>query len=175
MARKTSSSKANGKGKPASRPSGGELERLFQHTFAVAKQVRTETGIGKNPVSVAYAAVSMASRIFDDFSRARALLIGAGETIELVARHLHEAGVRQLQREVTKLCRAVALDVARGHHDGPEDARAAARVIDEADLGRYLVPGRNRVVITHIDDCCSARSLTGVRVVLNGASLTTCP
>ncbi|WP_311062830.1 glutamyl-tRNA reductase [Halomonas sp. DWK9] len=75
---------------------GGELERLFQHTFAVAKQVRTETGIGKNPVSVAYAAVSMASRIFDDFSRARALLIGAGETIELVARHLHEAGVRQL-------------------------------------------------------------------------------
>ncbi|AVI62847.1 glutamyl-tRNA reductase [Halomonas sp. GFAJ-1] len=75
---------------------GGELERLFQHTFAVAKQVRTETGIGKNPVSIAYAAVSMASRIFDDFSRARALLIGAGETIELVARHLHEAGVRQL-------------------------------------------------------------------------------
>ena len=75
---------------------GGELERLFQHTFAVAKQVRTETGIGKNPVSVAYAAVSMASRIFDDFSRSRALLIGAGETIELVARHLYEAGVRQL-------------------------------------------------------------------------------
>ncbi|MDI5936150.1 glutamyl-tRNA reductase [Halomonas kalidii] len=75
---------------------GGELERLFQHTFAVAKQVRTETGIGRNPVSVAYAAVSLASRIFDDFSRSRALLIGAGETIELVARHLHEAGVHQL-------------------------------------------------------------------------------
>ncbi len=79
-----------------SRGLGGELERLFQHTFAVAKQVRTQTGIGKNPVSVAYAAVSMASRIFDDFGRARALLVGAGETIELVARHLHEAGVRQL-------------------------------------------------------------------------------
>ncbi|MBY5931192.1 glutamyl-tRNA reductase [Halomonas sp. DP8Y7-3] len=75
---------------------GGELERLFQHTFAVAKQVRTETAIGENPVSVAYAAVSLASRIFDDFGRARALLIGAGETIELVARHLHEAGVQQL-------------------------------------------------------------------------------
>lgn len=75
---------------------GGELERLFQHTFAVAKQVRTETSIGENPVSVAYAAVSLASRIFDDLSRASALLIGAGETIELVARHLHEAGVRKL-------------------------------------------------------------------------------
>ncbi len=75
---------------------GKELECLFQHTFAVAKQVRTETGIGRNPVSVAYAAVSLASRIFDDFGRARALLIGAGETIELVARHLVEAGVSQL-------------------------------------------------------------------------------
>ena len=75
---------------------GGELERLFQHTFAVAKQVRTETGIGRNPVSVAYAAVSLASRIFGDFDRSRALLIGAGETIELVARHLHEAGIRQM-------------------------------------------------------------------------------
>lgn len=75
---------------------GGELERLFQHTFSVAKQVRTETGIGENPVSVAYAAVSMASRIFEDFSRQRALLIGAGETIELVARHLREAGIREL-------------------------------------------------------------------------------
>ncbi|MFG6137622.1 glutamyl-tRNA reductase [Halomonas sp. B23F22_10] len=75
---------------------GGELESLFQQTFAVAKRVRTETGIGRNPVSVAYAAVSLASRIFDDFSRSPALLIGAGETIELVARHLHEAGVRHL-------------------------------------------------------------------------------
>jgi glutamyl-tRNA reductase len=75
---------------------GGELERLFQHTFAVAKQVRTETGIGENPVSVAYAAVSLASRIFADFSRSRALLIGAGETIELVARHLREAGIQEL-------------------------------------------------------------------------------
>ena len=63
---------------------------VFSTHFAVAKQVRTETGIGKNPVSVYYAAVSMANRIFDDFSRANALLIGAGETIELVARHLHE-------------------------------------------------------------------------------------
>ncbi|MCW4151583.1 glutamyl-tRNA reductase [Halomonas sp. 18H] len=75
---------------------GGELEALFQQTFAVAKQVRTETGIGRNPVSIAYAAVSLASRIFENLGRSRALLIGAGETIELVARHLHEAGVRHL-------------------------------------------------------------------------------
>ncbi|MCL7929809.1 glutamyl-tRNA reductase [Halomonas llamarensis] len=93
---------------------GGELERLFQHTFAIAKQVRTETGIGKNPVSVAYAAVSMASRIFDDFSRAHALLVGAGETIELVARHLHEAGVRKLTVANRTRARAESISVALG-------------------------------------------------------------
>ncbi|OHV12285.1 glutamyl-tRNA reductase [Kushneria phosphatilytica] len=73
---------------------GSDLERLFQHTFAVAKQVRSETGIGENPVSVAYAAVNLAGRIFDDIRRSRALLIGAGETIELVARHLKKAGIQ---------------------------------------------------------------------------------
>ncbi len=43
------------------------------------------------------------------------------------------------------------------------------------NLARFIVAGRNRVVITHIDDCCSARSLTGVHVVINGAPLATCP
>lgn len=73
---------------------GGILDRLFQHCFAVAKRVRTETAIGENPVSVAYAAVSMASHIFSDFAETTALLIGAGETIELVVKHLYRIGVR---------------------------------------------------------------------------------
>jgi glutamyl-tRNA reductase len=68
---------------------GPVLNRLFQQAFAVAKQVRTDTGIGASAVSIAYAAVSLARQIFADFSRHTALLIGAGETIELVARHLH--------------------------------------------------------------------------------------
>jgi len=75
---------------------GGSLDRLFQHTFSVAKRVRTETAIGENPVSVAFAAVSMAGRIFADMSKTTALLIGAGETIELAARHLVQAGVRSV-------------------------------------------------------------------------------
>jgi glutamyl-tRNA reductase len=66
------------------------LNRLFQHTFAVAKRVRTNTQIGVSPVSVAFAAVSLARQIFADLAEHTALLIGAGETIELVARHLHE-------------------------------------------------------------------------------------
>lgn len=86
-----------------------ELGRLFRHTFSVAKQVRTETSIGQNPVSVAYAAVSLAQHIFADLGESRALLIGAGETIELVARHLKQAGVRSITIANRTLGRAVAL------------------------------------------------------------------
>lgn len=68
---------------------GTLLDRLFQHTFSVAKQVRTDTEIGASPVSVAFAAVSLAKQIFGDLDKQTALLIGAGETIELAARHLH--------------------------------------------------------------------------------------
>ena len=75
---------------------GQLLNRLFQHTFTVAKQVRTDTAIGASPVSVAFAAVSLSKQIFSDLSSHTALLIGAGETIELVARHLHESGVGRI-------------------------------------------------------------------------------
>lgn len=75
---------------------GQVLNRLFQHTFSVAKQVRTDTAIGASPVSVAFAAVNLAKQIFSDLGRHTALLIGAGETIELVARHLHENGIDRI-------------------------------------------------------------------------------
>lgn len=75
---------------------GRTLERLFQHAFAVAKQVRTDTDIGAHPVSVAFAAVTLARQIFGDMERRTALLIGAGETVELTARHLREQGLRRL-------------------------------------------------------------------------------
>ena len=75
---------------------GRQLNRLFQHTFSVAKQVRTDTAIGANPVSVAFAAVSLAKRIFADLSEHTALLIGAGETPELVAQHLANQGVKKM-------------------------------------------------------------------------------
>ena len=64
------------------------LDRLFQHSFSVAKRVRTDTEIGSNPVSVAFAAVSLSKQIFGNLNELHALLIGAGETIELVSRHL---------------------------------------------------------------------------------------
>jgi glutamyl-tRNA reductase len=75
---------------------GKSLGRLFQHAFAVAKQVRTDTAIGNSPVSVAFAAVSLSKQIFSNLKQATALLIGAGETIELVARHLHDNGIKRI-------------------------------------------------------------------------------
>jgi glutamyl-tRNA reductase len=75
---------------------GALLERLFQHTFSVAKKVRTDTKIGASPVSVAFAAVGLAKQIFADLPKRTALLIGAGDTITLVARHLRENGIGRL-------------------------------------------------------------------------------
>ena len=72
------------------------MDKLFQRTFSVAKKVRTETNIGANAVSVAFAAVSLAKQIFSELSQTNVLLIGAGETIELVAKHLIEAGATNI-------------------------------------------------------------------------------
>jgi len=72
------------------------LDHLFQHVFRTAKQVRTDTAIGSSPVSVAFAAVSLAKQFFGDLSEQTAILIGAGETIELVARHLHESKIGRI-------------------------------------------------------------------------------
>jgi glutamyl-tRNA reductase len=67
---------------------GQHLGRLFQHTFSVAKKVRTDTEIGANPVSIASASVRLAQQFFAGFEKHTALLVGAGVTIELVAKHL---------------------------------------------------------------------------------------
>jgi len=72
------------------------LDRLFQQTFAVAKRVRTDTRVGAHPVSVAFAAVRLARQVFAQLDQASVLLIGAGDTIELAARHLADARVKRL-------------------------------------------------------------------------------
>jgi len=75
---------------------GKQLNRLFHHTFSVAKKVRTDTEIGSSPVSVAYAAVNLANQFFSGFSQHTALLIGAGVTMELVAKHLYRKDIGRL-------------------------------------------------------------------------------
>lgn len=71
------------------------LNRLFQLAFQTAKRIRTETNIGAYTISVAYTAVQLAKQIFD-VTEQHALLVGAGETIELVAEHLIEANVKSI-------------------------------------------------------------------------------
>ena len=75
---------------------GTELQHLSQTTFRIAKRVRTETSIGENTVSVASTAVTLAGRLFSDLPACHILLIGAGDTSELVGRHLLSAGINQI-------------------------------------------------------------------------------
>lgn len=104
-----------------------QLDRLFQSAFSVAKRVRTETNLGSSPVSVAFSAVRLATRIFADLAGSNTLLIGAGETIELVGRHFRERGVRHLTIANRTLANARSLA-------DEFDARAVAL----ADLGHVL-------------------------------------
>jgi glutamyl-tRNA reductase len=75
---------------------GKSLGELFRSSFSTAKKVRTDTSIGSSPVSVAFAAVRLAQQIFDNLSEQTALLIGAGETMELAARHLRQQNIGHL-------------------------------------------------------------------------------
>ena len=95
---------------------GRELSPLFQSVFSVAKQVRTDTAIGASPVSVAFAAVSLSRQFFADLGRHTALLIGAGETVQLAARHLVGAGIGTLLIANRTVERAQALAEETGGH-----------------------------------------------------------
>jgi glutamyl-tRNA reductase len=74
----------------------GVLQQLFEQTMRVAKRVRTDTGIGEHAVSVPYAAVELAKKIFGDLSGLQVLLLGAGEIGELTAEHLATFGPKQI-------------------------------------------------------------------------------
>ena len=76
---------------------GPILGRLFQNAFATAKRVRSETRIAERPVSVARVAVELARQIFEDFSDKQALLVGAGEMIELALESLRGGGLEAIR------------------------------------------------------------------------------
>ncbi len=72
------------------------LNKLVHRTLRVSKRVRTETAIGRYPVSVSYAAVTLATKIFGNLLKKRVLVIGAGEMSELACWHLKEQGVGRI-------------------------------------------------------------------------------
>jgi glutamyl-tRNA reductase len=94
--------------------SGPILDRLYQRAFATAKRVRTDTRIAERPVSVARVAVSLARQIFEDFADKRALLIGAGEMIEMALGALREHGLQSVAVANRTAERAAKLAVAAG-------------------------------------------------------------
>jgi len=88
---------------------GKVMDRLFQHAFATGKRVRSKTGIGEHPVSVAYTTVLLAKQIFGDLNSKTVVLVGAGEMVELCGRHLYDKGVSSLIIANRSIERAAAL------------------------------------------------------------------
>lgn len=106
---------------------GGTLHKLFQHSFTVAKQVRSQTNIGANVVSMAAAAVELSSRIFERISERRVLFIGAGQMIGLCVAHFAGANPRSIT--IANRTSARAQDLAK---------RVNADVMTLSELGERL-------------------------------------
>ncbi|MDE5879942.1 MAG: glutamyl-tRNA reductase, partial [Desulfovibrio sp.] len=115
-----------------SRATGVILNRLLHKAFSVAKRVRTETAVAANAVSISYAAVELARRIFGDMPEHRALLVGAGEMAELAAMHLLQAGVDEIV--VVNRTRERAVELARRFHGRAAGFDELGARIAEADI-----------------------------------------
>ncbi|KEY91653.1 glutamyl-tRNA reductase [Candidatus Photodesmus blepharus] len=104
------------------------IEKLFQKAFSVAKRVRTETEIGCNAVSVAYAACALAKHIFASLVNSTVLLVGAGDTIDLVAKYLSENGCQKMI--VANRTRERALSFSN---------QFGAQIISLSEIPEYLI------------------------------------
>ncbi len=138
---------------------GTVLNRLFHLAFAAGKRVRTETGLGEGAVSVSYAAISLARKIFVDLSRLQVLILGSGEMGKLTGIHLRAQGVngitiasrtRSTAERLAEQIGAVAcdwseLDTALTHADIVVTATGApTAVLSKADVERAMKTRRER-------------------------------
>lgn len=133
---------------------GPRLDRLFQHAFVTAKRARTDTRIGANPVSVASASVRLAQASFARMSDSAVLLIGAGETIELTARHLVQAKVGRLL--IANRTLSHAQDLASRHGGIALPLQELERHLAEADI--VFSATASREPILHPSDVAAALS-----------------
>jgi glutamyl-tRNA reductase len=108
------------------------LQQLFDHTMRVAKRVRGETGIGEHAVSVPYAAVELAKKIFGDLRGLEVLLLGAGEMAELTAEHLAAHEVQQVF--VANRAFERAAELARRFHGAAVEFDAVPRRLETSDI-----------------------------------------
>lgn len=124
---------------------GQQLDHLFQQTFSVAKRARTDTRVGANPVSVASAAVRLAQDSFARMDESTVLLVGAGETIELAARHLGEARVKRLL--IANRTLAHAQELATRHGGVALPLGELERHLAEADVVFSATAARQPVIL----------------------------
>ncbi len=112
--------------------SGIIMNKLLHHAFRTAKRVRTETGIANNAVSVSFAAVELAKKIFGSLAGKTTLLIGAGEMSELAARHLVNQGIQRVVVANRTYERAAAL--ANDFHGVPVGFDRLGEKLQEVDI-----------------------------------------
>jgi glutamyl-tRNA reductase len=108
------------------------LNRLMKKAISVAKRIRTETKIGANAVSISFAAVELAKKIFEDLSSKSFMLIGAGEMAELAARHLIDNGVKDVL--VTNRTYERAEELAREFHGKPVGFDSLLNELEHTDI-----------------------------------------
>jgi glutamyl-tRNA reductase len=111
---------------------GGLLENVLTRAFSAAKRVRSETGIGQMAVSVSYAAVELARRIFGSLNGQRVLIIGSGKMGELAAKHLRRSGANKIF--VTNRTHARAEEMARLFDGRAIDYAAFPAMLHEIDI-----------------------------------------
>lgn len=108
------------------------MNKLFHKAFSVAKRIRTETKIGSSAVSVSYAAVELAKKIFGTLEGKTAMLIGAGEMAELAARHLLSSGVQEII--VANRTYEKAIEMAKGFNGTPIMFREFTHYLKKVDI-----------------------------------------
>jgi glutamyl-tRNA reductase len=108
------------------------LQQVFAQTMRVAKKIRTDTGIGEHAVSIPYAAVELAKKIFGDLTGLQVLLLGAGDMGELTAEHLHKQDVKQVFVANRSFNRAVEL--AERFHGGAVQFDAIDQYLSTCDI-----------------------------------------
>ena len=111
---------------------GKVLDRLFQHTFAAAKSIRTNSGIGSHPVSVAYTTVVLARQIFGDLTQQNVVLVGAGEMIRLCGKHLREQSIAHI--EIVNRSQQAAEELATELHAKATALDKLHEVLPRADI-----------------------------------------
>ncbi|MGO1542239.1 MAG: glutamyl-tRNA reductase [Luteimonas sp.] len=135
---------------------GNQLDRLFQHAFVTAKRARSETRIGNSPVSVASVAVRLAQESFARIEDSSVLLVGAGETIELAARHLAQAKVKRLL--VANRTLAHAQELASRHGGVALPLEEIDRHLAQADVVFSATASRTPVLLaTQVEAALRAR------------------